>query len=88
MSEKKKKDFNRSVHESSTYFSTPLPLYHYFGSFFFKKCWYHIMLNSTSLDYSQLSKESTAIFLSIGRSAMEKSGGFDRESVLILRELA
>lgn len=46
------------------------------------------MLNSTSLDYSQLSKESTAIFLSIGRSAMEKSGGFDRESVLILRELA
>lgn len=85
---KKKKDLNQSIHESSTYFSTSLLLYHYFGSFFFKKCLYQIMLNTTSLDYSQLSKESIAIFLSISRSAMEKSGSFDRESVLILRKSA
>lgn len=46
------------------------------------------MLNTTSLDYSQLSKESTAISLSISRSVMEKYGGFARESVLILRKSA
>lgn len=54
---KKKINLKQRVHESSAYVSIPLFLYHYFGSFSCKKFKCHITLNTTSLNYLQLSKE-------------------------------